>query len=342
MRWGDRVETRLWVKSAAELREGELGPLVDELFEQQVASWGALRDGLDVWRSAEYRDIPVNDSTIALQHNPGRIISTAAKVDDSSIRTRSCFLCSRNMPAEERGLALDEHFAFFCNPFPVLEKHLVITAREHVPQRIADCLTQLLAAARGLGSQYAVIYNGPACGASAPDHTHLQAGRVARLRIFDAVEKQWNDTYPPDGHADMREIARHGVRSLGIRSRDQQALEECVRRVVKALGALSPDNAIEPMLNAIARYGSGVWDVVIIPRERHRSSHYFGVDDKRVLVSPAAIDLSGLIVVPLRQDFESLGATTIKEIIAEVSFGRDKMKLLMGLFHEDELDARLR
>ena len=336
MQWGDRLDTTLAVQYGAELQEGELSSLIESLFEQQKASWAALSDGLNAWQKAEYRDLSVNDSRVTLQHNPGRIISTGAKVDESSIRSRSCFLCSRNMPPEERGLALDDNFAFFCNPFPVLEKHLVIASREHVPQRIADCLTQLLEAARGLGSQYAVIYNGPACGASAPDHVHLQAGRLTRLRILDATEKRLNEPYPPDGDVTLRGIETHGVRGVVMRGRQKQSLEAGVRRVVNALGSFSSTGSGEPMLNALATYRRGVREVVIIPRERHRSSHYSAGGDARVLVSPAAIDLSGLIVTPLRKDFESLDGRTVEEIIAEVTFDQDKMRLLMQLLNPDE------
>lgn len=329
MQWADRLDTSLAMKFGSDLREGEFSPFIEALFEQQEASWTTLRNGLNEWRKAEYRDLSVNDSTVTLQHNPGRIISTDAKVDDSSIRARPCFLCFGNMPPEERGLALGDNFAFFCNPFPVLEKHLVIASSEHVPQRIADCLTELLVAARGLGSQYAVIYNGPACGASAPDHVHLQAGKLARLHILDAIEKLRLDTYPSERYIVLRELVRHGVSAVMIRSREQHSLEECIRGTVNGLAKFSPADAVEPMLNVLATYRRGAWDVVIIPRERHRSRHYFAAGDERVLVSPAAIDLSGLIVTPLYHDFKSLDGPTIEEIIAEVTFGQDKMRLLM-------------
>ncbi len=148
------------------------------LRQQQLETWPALQQGIAALQSVEYRSLLIDGTEIFLQHNPNRIVSSSARVDATSIASRPCFLCEKNMPAEERGIRFDDRLVLTFNPAPILDWHLVAIDIEHTPQRIARRITNLLDLAEQLGPDFVVIYNGPECGASAPDHMHFQAART--------------------------------------------------------------------------------------------------------------------------------------------------------------------
>src|SRR5205085_10424086 len=116
-----------------------------ELIEQQRAAWTLLAKGVAALAEVETRRVKVASSEVIIQHNPHRIRSTAAAVDKGSVEKRPCFLCAENLPPEEKGLAYGEDLALFCNPFPIMSKHLTIVHRRHIEQTIAGNFERLLA-----------------------------------------------------------------------------------------------------------------------------------------------------------------------------------------------------
>ncbi len=148
---------------------------VAALIDQQVDNWPLLRQGFEAFARIETKRVRVQESQVVIQHNPRRIRSTGASVDKASVENRRCFLCPENLPQEEKGIAYGEDLVILCNPFPVLDRHLSIVHREHVAQQIQGNVELLLSLAHDLGTGYFVLYNGPECGASAPDHLHFQA-----------------------------------------------------------------------------------------------------------------------------------------------------------------------
>ena len=111
-----------------------------------------------------------------VQFNPGRYISTSAKVDEKSINDRKCFLCPANLPEEQKGILYEEEYLILGNPFPIFPEHFTIPNINHVPQQIKNNFPLMLKLTKDLSKHYVVLYNGPKCGASAPDHFHFQAG----------------------------------------------------------------------------------------------------------------------------------------------------------------------
>ena len=159
---------------------------VAALIDQQIETWPLLREGCDAFAHIETKRVRVKESEVVIQHNARRIRSTAASVDKASVETRRCFLCPDNLPEEEKGIEYGDDLMILCNPFPVLDRHLSIVHREHTPQQIEGNVELLLSLAHDLGSSYFVLYNGPECGASAPDH--LQIGRAScRERVYVLV-----------------------------------------------------------------------------------------------------------------------------------------------------------
>jgi len=292
---------------------------VTALIAQQQAAWLMLREAVAGLTAVEYKKLDVGGSTVFAQFNPKRIVSTAARVDAASIRQRPCFLCADNLPPEEQGIEFGANFIVLCNPFPVLRNHLVITSRAHTPQAIADNFDKLLDLAQALGPDYFALYNGPACGASAPDHLHFQACSRELLPIVHDIA-HWS------GHGVSRieggevfRLSDYRVNFLIARGTERDAIIAWFDQALNQLALVSNTLDREPMLNLIVTCGQYGWTVCLFPRARHRPACYDADGSAKLTVSPAAIDLSGVVVVPEAAHFARISGEDLETIYSEVT-----------------------
>jgi hypothetical protein len=290
------------------------------LLRQQKGVWEMLRTGYDTLQSVRTKAHDFGGFQIKVQFNPGRLISTSAKVDAASIKERKCFLCPDNLPLAQRGIPCDGDYLVLCNPFPIFPEHFTISALRHTPQLIRDSFRALVRLTRELGARYTVLYNGPRCGASAPDHLHFQAGN----RSF----------VPIDGEYEALKQA-HATRLFESGSFRAYSLEQCLRRFItfesrdaglleRAFGALyeafleGGPAGEEPMLNILAFYTDGEWRIHFFPRAKHRPSFYFKEGEDKLLISPAAVELGGICTTPREQDFDKVTREHLVEMYNEI------------------------
>lgn len=302
---------------------------VAALIDQQCATWPLLHEGYEQFRRIDTRRAKVEESEVVIQHNPGRIRSTAASVDKASVEMRRCFLCPENLPQEEKGIAYGEDLVILCNPFPVLDRHLSIVHRRHVPQQIEGNVEALLTLARELGSSYFVLYNGPECGASAPDHLHFQACSRELLPIEANLFEDEPVLVEDCGYCE--ETARNTFelftlggcgRSVAVfRGGNRDEVAHWVYEVIREL-ALQTDRS-EPLLNIICTYDPKLWTLYLFPRAKHRPDCFYAEGEQRLVVSPGAIDMAGVIVVPEREHFSKIESDQIAAIFSEVSLNGD-------------------
>ena len=285
---------------------------LETFFEEQLREWSLAHDNHDALTRAWIRELKSDKLAIPLrvQYNPARIVSTGASIDKASIAARPCFLCAKNRPAEQRSMPLNDDFEWLVNPFPILSHHYTIAAKEHRPQRILDAYDAMIQATLALPEEYIVFYNGPKCGASAPDHLHLQAG------IFDC--KLLTANYPYKTLlADSKESFRMIYDSLPV-----------------------TDGEDEPRMNVIAyRKGEAV-SLIVIPRRAHRPHCYTAEGDNHYLISPGALDMGGLIVTPRREDYERLTASKALDILCEVGV-RTEPTIDVGIMQGQEIEFTL-
>jgi Domain of unknown function (DUF4922) len=283
---------------------------------QQLETWPMLRVGAAGLAEVQYKKLIVRNSDVLAQFNPKRIVSTTARVDSATIGQRPCFLCPENLPPEEKGIEFGEDFIALCNPFPVLRDHLVVTARHHIPQAIEGNFGVLLDLSRELGADWFTVYNGPKCGASAPDHLHFQACSREILPIIRDIDR-WDRTPIQSSSAvDTFTLREYRVNSIIARSSDREALIGWFDRL---LGWLAGESDEEPMINLIVTSDEMGLTVIVFPRSRHRPSCYYAEGDAKLTVSPAAIDLGGVLVVPQADHFERISAQDVERIYAEVT-----------------------
>jgi hypothetical protein len=319
MSWKERVigieELRRYLPNKS---EQDFRGLVEGLAEQQLATWPMLRDAVAGLARVEYKRLRVKGSEVLAQFNPQRIVSTAAKVDAAAIKQRPCFLCAENLPPEERGIAFGADFVALFNPFPVLPRHLVITSRRHIPQTIEGNFRTLLDLALDLDGEFFVVYNGPACGASAPDHLHFQACERESLPIIREIETWERRSLSNDSGVETFTLKDYRLNALITRGNDRAALIEWFDRSLWLLAEVTGAES-EPMINLVVACDGDRWTVIVFPRGKHRPDRYFAEGDAKLTVSPAAIDLAGVLVVPQPDHFAKITPRDAEEIYAEVT-----------------------
>jgi ATP adenylyltransferase/5',5'''-P-1,P-4-tetraphosphate phosphorylase II len=315
------------------LLSGNLSDNLHTLLQQQKTTWDLLRRNYASLSGLATRELMLGSSVVRLQHNPARLGSTAARVDEESVRQRPCFLCVHNLPVEQRGLQYGDEFLILCNPVPIFPEHVTIAHIRHVPQSIESALSTLLRLSKELEGEFIVLYNGPRCGASAPDHLHLQAGSTGFLPLEEEYERLILDA--GEKLADRRGVLifavdTHDRRFVAIESDDQDETQKACSAVIRTLQELE-ERADEPMVNILSWYTEGEWRVVIFPRAKHRPSVYDEGGDKQVLVSPAAIDLAGVVITPRTSDFERMTDRDVAAMFREVLIPPDAFEHLRTL-----------
>jgi hypothetical protein len=267
---------------------------VNQLISQQLIVWPLARDNYRTLEQVKYKTLDVNGRLYKVQFNPARITSSAAKVDLESISQRNCFLCSANRPAEQKGIPFKDRYTILLNPYPVFPRHFTIPLNEHAPQLIASRFGDMLDLAKLLDDDI-VFYNGPKCGASAPNHFHFQAGSKGLLPI----EKDRNRSH-----------------ALCIESDNRQDMLLRFEQIYDSL-PLQPHHA-EPMMNVIMWYENGVWTTFLFPRKKHRPECFYAEGEENMLISPAAVDMAGVFITPMEKDFEKITAKNIVDIVNEL------------------------
>lgn len=276
---------------------------VDELFRRQVEEWPLLASGIAALAAARTRDLASDGSGPRVRHIPHRAASTTAKVDPASIAKRPCFLCRENLFPEQRSLAFGDDWTLLCNPFPVVARHLTVVHREHRDQLVEGRLGALLDLAGALEGSF-VLYNGPRCGASAPDHLHFQAGALEELPV---VARAARATGPA--------LDAWGARALLFRG-EREAVAGAAERALSLLAAVAPQEP-EPWSNLVAwRVPGPGFTLLLYPRAKHRPDAFHRGE---LTVSPAAIDLSGLLVAPVEKDFDRLTEPAARAVLDEVT-----------------------
>ena len=276
---------------------------IEALFENQIQTWPRLARGIDGLKRAQTRAVRVDWFDVFIRHIPHRVASTTAAVDAESISKRPCFLCAGNLDPEQRGVAFNADYTIYCNPFPIVERHLTIVHRNHDAQCIESQFGNMLDLAKAL-PEYFVIYNGPECGASAPDHMHFQAGS----RVLFPIEKDL---------AGIRGVAvRNYARNVFLfRDSDRSHLASTVYRAIDSLSQVTGKRP-EPLLNIAVFHNENAWTVYLFPRGKHRPSVYHSGE---LTVSPASIDLCGIFVAPFEKDFVRISGNDIADIFREVT-----------------------
>lgn len=302
-----------------------LADLSHALLKQQHGTWPMLQTGASTLGSVVVREIDFGKFSMKVQFNPGRIVSSAAKVDKKSIAERKCFLCTDNLPTEQKGVEIGD-YAVLCNPFPIFPEHFTIPHKQHIDQRIPGSFADMLRISRDMGSRYSLFYNGPKCGASAPDHLHFQAGDFG----FMSIETAWTELVEHHGEwlvegEDTRVAAVDDTlrRFIVIDSSDYKETQHTFARLFEAFSAYNEHPEEEPMVNVITSYRNERWTVIVFLRRKHRPEQFFLEGDDQVLFSPASVDFGGVCITPVEKDFKRMSKELLTDMFTQLSTTRE-------------------
>jgi ATP adenylyltransferase/5',5'''-P-1,P-4-tetraphosphate phosphorylase II len=297
---------------------------ISALFDSQLADWQQAGNNYEALNNVVVKQFDVDGFNIKVQFNPARIASSSAKVDTKSIKERKCFLCAANRPAIQTGIDWNERYTILINPFPIFPRHLTIPDKSHTDQLIKGRIADMMQLASEL-RDFTVFYNGPKCGASAPDHMHFQAGNSDFLTLGNALQDAPMQVLIESDGAKLQLVDSLPLKVFVIDAKKPQAGEVLFNRLYAALPI--PEGESEPMMNLLCYTRENDIRLVVIPRKRHRPSFY-GTEDDQMLLSPASVDMGGVFITPLKKDFDRIDATTIRTIYNELCLTSDEAKAI--------------
>ncbi len=295
-------------------------------FDRQLQTWEDARRRYRELECVETREMAIDTMTMQAQWNPARIASTGAKIDAKSIADRPCFLCAKNRPKQQMRRIIDGKYELLVNPFPIMPVHFTLPTLKHQPQRILPMYGEMLRLAQR-HPELTILYNGPLCGASAPDHAHLQAINSGMLPIQHAWQRLSRNLVEVVKHGDddgIWRIAEYPASAFVVISHQQNVSENLFKQLYRCLPPSDDDT--EPMMNVIVWNSGETLLSVVLPRRRHRPSCYTAEGDQQFIISPGAVDMGGLMITPREQDFRRLTPEVMMEIYREVSLTSEQMK----------------
>ena len=311
---------------------------LERFFNRQLEKWPEARQHYRDLHGVSVRELQHAEHVMALQvqWNPARIVSTGAKMDKATLAQRPCFLCEKNRPEVQFAKSFDNKLDILVNPYPILPTHFTIVGKRHQPQQIHDFYYEICRLLERFPS-LTVFYNGPRCGASAPDHVHLQAGTSGMLPLQKAWPRLARDLKPVfklNDNDGIFSVETYPCHALLVKCRNKDVGEQLFRKVEAALDAevteTERQQGEEPMLNIVAWMLDGELLSVVFPRRKHRPQCYHADGDQQMIVSPGALDMAGLIITPREVDYERITSEKAIAILQEVAIADDDMQKVVA------------
>lgn len=285
-----------------------------QFFENQLTTWQLARDNFAALAKVQTRSFQYVSCQLCVQFNPARIVSTGASIDRKTLNERPCFLCAANRPTEQQSIVLLNRYELLVNPFPILPHHFTLPSTQHERQSIRQSYIDMMRLTQLLPNLF-LFYNGPRCGASAPDHLHFQAGE----RGIVPLERELHQMLPTASR--IQQIDNYVVPAYVISAGSAEESAERFHQLYDTMPV--PDGDWEPMMNILAwqeTTADGTQLIsVVIPRTKHRPNCYSAEGDNQFLISPGALDMGGLIITPRREDFDRMTAERAQQILSEVA-----------------------
>jgi ATP adenylyltransferase/5',5'''-P-1,P-4-tetraphosphate phosphorylase II len=294
---------------------------IDKFLNTQLAEWQTAADNYAALKNVKVKSFDVDGMPIKVQFNPARIVSSAAKVDAKSLSERKCFLCAENRPTQQQGISWGR-YTVLVNPFPIFPRHFTIPDNSHVDQLILGRIADMYNLSNELQG-YAVFYNGPKCGASAPDHMHFQAGNIDFLTLPDMIFQAEMRTVTTVGSDNLSVIDTLPLKMFVIDTVSEDSATQLFAKLYDALPV--NEGETEPMMNVLSFTLPFSTYIIVIPRKRHRPSFYGTEGEDTMLLSPASVDMGGVFITPLEKDFNSIDADVVRRVYSELCLSTEEI-----------------
>lgn len=294
-----------------------LGVLSKSLLAEQLANWELARHNYNGLQTVRTKSFSFGDFEVKVQFNPARIVSSGAKVDAKTIAERKCFLCKANRPAEQNVIEFGD-YEILVNPFPIFPEHFTIPRKEHVDQQILPYFSDMLELAQAM-SDYLLFYNGPKCGASAPDHMHFQAGTKDFLPLvndYKRLKSTHNEVLVESATFQLSSFKNYLRTVYCIESINIESAKDAFEKLYKHL---QTEPSVEPMMNIVCFFEYEKWFTFILPRKVFRPWQYTAEGENQLLISPATVEMCGVFITPIESHFGKIRKEDIKDILEQVS-----------------------
>lgn len=271
--------------------------MIEKFIETQCECWPLLNENRRILEEAPVKELGCGYSSRLLSYRKASATADPAKAINGE---RPCFLCKKSRPPEQLVLPFGQ-YEILANPYPLHPMHLTIVHGAHTPQKIEGRISDMIKLAEYL-PRHLVFYNGPLCGASAPDHMHFQAvGRElgARFDCFPFRDGMIFKSYP----------------YILI----DNPTPELFDKVISSLPEADP----EPMVNLLAMKAEGGIRLVIVPRKAHRPKCYGDF-----VISPASIEMTGVFNLSREEDFERFDSAKAEEVMKDVCMDEEQFARL--------------
>lgn len=301
----------------------KLNTQIKNLFNSQIGDWELARTNFAGLQTVQTKSFSFDDFEVRVQFNPARIVSSGAKVDAKTIAERKCFLCAANRPLEQKALEFGD-YEILVNPFPIFPEHFTIPRKEHVDQQILPYFTDMLELAKAM-DDYLLFYNGPKCGASAPDHMHFQAGTKDFLPLVSDYKRLKNthtDLLVTTEKMQLLQMKNYLRTVYCIESNDIESARDAFEKLYNHLTpSPSPEgegsSEGEAMMNIVCLFENNKWLVFVLPRKAFRPWQYTAEGDKQLLVSPATVEMCGIFITPIESHFERITKEDVQSILEQ-------------------------
>ena len=303
---------------------------------EQLTTWPLAAENFAALADVHVREIEVNGLTVRLQFNPARMISSAARLTKEDIARRKCFLCEQNRPPVQKNIPFtttqDHEYHILVNPYPIFPDHLVIAKSTHQDQGIAGRYEDMLEFAR-MYPECTFYYNGPCCGASAPDHHHFQGVPRGVMPLEVSVEafldgsptfvlshSDLND--PVSGNASLYHYDKFSTGIFVISAKTAEASSQLFERLLAC--AEIPEGDVEPRMNLFAWWTGEEYRTIFYLRRCHRSHHYFSDGPDHLTMSPGCADMAGVFIVPVEEEYHKISPELLSEMIEEITISKEE------------------
>ena len=310
---------------------------ITDMFSRELASHGRAFVNYQALSQVEVKDMTIDGFPAKLFFNPARVRSVMADVSPEALQKRACFLCPDGVEEYQLTHNWDSptgHTYYIrVNPFPIFSPHFTVSSSVHERQELLPHLESMLHLAKEL-PEMTIFYNGPMCGASAPDHMHFQAVPRHSLPIEDHFSTNYaNAILVQEDDLQDHLAAVKKVLAMGT------IPEEASQTGSLTIGATHAEE-YEPRWNIVSWYepdsnnpqdgltaaGSQTsnsrrrsFNTIVFFRKESRPMCFFAPEEERILFSPATVEMAGIGIVANRESFDRLTPTRLRDIIREVA-----------------------
>lgn len=314
---------------------------IQKFVNDQLSCWPLACANFRALKNVKTKTLNIGGLDVIVQHNPARMISSAAKLDKTSVAKRPCFFCNR-FP-EQTYIRFEgrkgKKYDILLNPYPIFPDHLVIASTRHCDQSIWKRYIDILDLSRKY-QDYTFFYNGPHSGASAPDHHHFQAApnalmplendvrrMLAQVRVSSVKDEEPSSPVPELTYLTSVQDAQlfhynkfvNGV--FVLRAATSKSAAKIFYRLLDC--ADTPQGESEPLFNLMSWYADGEYCSIVVFRTAHRSHYYFSDGPDHLTMSPGCADMGGCFIAPVPEDFEKLDAKLLTEMLDEVTLSKE-------------------